>query len=136
MNFFKFEVSRVTFSQACTATYMCISGLNLVCSGTQCICISGFYWNGATCGKYDDIITRKTSILNAPCILYIKLFKKIMNHLVVQQSNANQLLICIVQQQEIFVNAQQVFQLDDVTVQYRNTTRMQHQDAVNRQRKI
>ena len=49
---------------------------------------------------------------------------------VVQQSNANQLLICIVQQQEIFVNARQVCLLEDAIAQGRNTIKMAPQDAV------
>ena len=44
-------MNRVTYNQACSATYMCISGLNLVCNGANCVCVSGYYWNGTICGN-------------------------------------------------------------------------------------
>jgi len=44
-----YKVNRVTHNQACTATYMCISGLNLVCNGANCVCVTGYYWNGTIC---------------------------------------------------------------------------------------
>ncbi len=47
-----FTVNRVSHGGACTATYMCTQGINLMCSGTQCVCIDDYYWTGSTCGKF------------------------------------------------------------------------------------
>jgi len=47
-----YQVNRVSQNGGCSATYMCISGLNLVCNGTNCVCISGYYWNGTICRKF------------------------------------------------------------------------------------
>jgi hypothetical protein len=56
-----FQVTRVTYLQPCSSTYMCFAGLNLVCSGSQCICITGYYWNGASCGKIQKFLALRLS---------------------------------------------------------------------------
>ena len=44
-------VSRVTYNQACSNTYECISGVGLSCVTSKCLCDVSQYWDSLKCSR-------------------------------------------------------------------------------------